>query len=192
VAALGRGGSSPLQRMTLQSASHFAAIASSQSDAGVADAGNCLRATLGGLHVREMYEASLRRSESACVVVERGESFVKVDFYPLAPGLLRVAHCDADKFSADAPSLMIGTHFRVDEEGVVAAIPRNVHEADERPLTYPRGDPAETVRADPVPPPSLRCSTVRLREHYELVVSGLATPRKPDVSQRSPFAPHRS
>ena len=74
-----------------------------------------------------MHKACQRRSESARVVVERGKRFVEVDLDPLAPGLLRMVHGDADKLGADASSLVVGANFRVDQEGVVTAVPRNVH-----------------------------------------------------------------
>ena len=73
----------------------------------MADAGKariCLRAPLGGLDgldIRKMYEARRRRNEPAGAVVERGEGLVEVDLQPLAPGLLRVAHGDADELGAD-------------------------------------------------------------------------------------------
>ena len=74
---------------------------------------------------------------------------------------------------------------------MVAAVPREVYEADERPFADGRRYPAKAVRRDPVPSASLGCSTVRLGERYELVVGRLATPRKLHVWQRWPFAAHR-
>src|ERR1700730_439695 len=42
----------------------------------------------------------------------------------------------------------------VEEEGVITAIPGHIHEPHQQPVGDPGGDPAETVPADPTPPPA--------------------------------------
>jgi hypothetical protein len=71
------------------------------------------------------------------------------------------------------------------QERVVATVPRDVDESDERPVIHSRGDPADAVGADSVPPARLCCAAVRLRERDELVVGDVRPPRKPNVSQRA-------
>src|SRR5438270_4702486 len=85
---------------------------------------------IGELPVGEVEKPRRRRNEPARVVVERRETFLEIDLQPIAPGLLRVARGDADDLCADATSLVIGADLRVDQERVVAAVPRNVHEPD--------------------------------------------------------------
>ena len=153
----------------------------------MADAGKariCLRTSLGGVgevNVGEVHKPCLCRNEPARVVVERGKRFVEVDLDPLAPSLLRMVHGVADELGADASSLLVGANFRVDQEGVVTAVPRDVYEADERPIADARRYPAKAVRTDPVPPPSLGSSTVRQGERYELVVGRSAAPRELNI-----------
>lgn len=133
----------------------------------------------------------MRRYESARVVVERGKTFVKVHLHPLAPRLLRVPRGDADKVGADAPPLVVGADLRVDQEGVVAAVPRDVDEADERPVIHSRSDPAEAVWAYSVPPSRLWRAAVGSREGDEFVVGHLVAPCEPHICQRASFARHR-
>ncbi len=121
-------------------------------------------------------------------MVERREILVEIDLHPLASGLLRVARGDADKLDAYALSLVIRADLRVDQERVVTAVPRNVHEPDERSVDGPRGHPAEAVRTDSVPPPRLRCAAVGSREGDELVVGYLGAPCEPEVCQYAAFA----
>lgn len=99
----------------------------------------------------EVQKPRVRRHESARVVVERREAFVKVDLHPLAPRLLRVLCRSADEFGADAAPLSIGATLRIDQERVVSTIPGDSHEPDEYAVTVSRRDPPEAVRAKTIP-----------------------------------------
>ena len=114
--------------------------------------------------------------ESARFEVERRERFVEVDLHPLAPGFLGVTCRDADEFSADPAPLVVGADLRVDQECVVTAVPGDVHEPDQRPVTVPRSHPTKAVRANSIPPPRLCPPAVGLREGDELVVGRFPAP----------------
>ena len=80
--------------------------------------------------------------------------------HPFAAGAAGVLNGMANKLSADAASLVVGSDLRVDEEGVVASIPRHVDKSDRSLVGKVGGNPSKTVGADSVPPTSLGASTV--------------------------------
>ena len=52
---------------------------------------------------------------------------------------------------SDAGMLVDGTHLGIKQEGMVAAVPRNVDEPDQQAVLVPGANPAQAVRADPAP-----------------------------------------
>ena len=58
-------------------------------------------------------------------------------------------------------SLVVGPDLRVEQEGMVAAVPGDVHETDKRTAVVPRSQPSEAVSRDAVPPPGPSCSAMR-------------------------------
>ena len=73
--------------------------------------------------------------------------------------------------------------LRVDQEHVVATVPRDVDEADEQTVGAASTHPAEAVRPDPVPPTRLRPAAVRM---------GRARPaRRPSAGRASVGDPSR-
>jgi hypothetical protein len=75
--------------------------------------------------------------------------FVAVDLEPLAARGVRVPRGLLDEPGRDAAAL--DGHLRVEEERLVAAVPRHVDEADQL-VVQTRRHPAEAVRTDLVPP----------------------------------------
>src|SRR5690606_3071844 len=106
-------------------------------------------------------EAGVGRSEAAGVEVEAAELGTEVDVQPLAPGGPGVPSRDRDQLGSDAAALMLAAGLRVEQEGVIATVPRHVHEPDQL-IAHAGRDPAETVLADLVPPPGDRVAPVRL------------------------------
>jgi hypothetical protein len=68
--------------------------------------------------------------EAAGIDVERGQVVFEVNVQPLAPRCLGVPGSMADKRGGDALPLMLGGDLGVEEEGVIAAVPRHVDKAD--------------------------------------------------------------
>ena len=93
-----------------------------------------------------------RRAEPAGVKVERGELCVEVDVQPLASRGPSVKYRPTDHLGSNALMLKAPPGLRVHEEGVVAAVPGHVHEADELSVDVPGGYPTEAVAPDLVPP----------------------------------------
>jgi len=92
--------------------------------------------------------------EAAGIKVERRQALFKVHVQPFTASRLSVPGCAADKLGSDTPPLMLTGDLGIEEEGVIAAVPRHVDKTDQA-ATKPqaRGDPAKTVRPDLVPPP---------------------------------------
>ena len=92
--------------------------------------------------------------EAAGVEVQPRQALGEVDVKPVAACRLRVPGSKADKRGRDAPPLMLIRDLGIEEEGVIAAVPRHVDKTDQAAAgTQARGDPAKTVRPDLVPPP---------------------------------------
>jgi hypothetical protein len=115
-------------------------------------------------------------SEPTSVEVERLELWVEVDVEPLATGGLRLPGRELDKARPDAFALEGAVRLGVEQERVVSAVPRDVHEADDRPVGRPGRDPAETVRAYLIPPAVYRPSAVRVHQADYLAIRQWATP----------------
>src|SRR5207237_10645648 len=71
--------------------------------------------------------------------------------------------------------------LRIDEEGVVAAVPGHVHESDELSVAVPGGHPPQAVHPDPVPPAGDGTPAVGLDEVDHLGVGQRPAPRVGDV-----------
>ena len=121
------------------------------------------------------------RSEPASVEVEGPELLVEVHFHPLASCSSRLHGGDANQFAADAAPLMVGPHLRVDQEGMVAAVSGDVHEAHEPPIALTGRHPAEAVRSDAIPPTHRRPASVGPGQIDKLVVTDLRAPRKEEI-----------
>jgi hypothetical protein len=109
-----------------------------------------------------------RWSEAASVEVEGLKVRFEVDVEPLATRGLGVPGRDLDQASPDTSVLEHAVRFRVEQEGVVSAVPGDVHEADDCPISRSGRDPTETVRAYLIPPALYRPSTVRTYEANQL------------------------
>jgi hypothetical protein len=95
---------------------------------------------------------------------------------PLAAGRLRPFDRTQHDGRSDALSLAIAPCLRVEEEGVVTAIPGDVDEAKERVVPSAGCDPAEAVLTDLIPPPPDRTTAVRPHEIDHLSIADVATP----------------
>jgi len=102
--------------------------------------------------LRQVDQTGESGSKPAGVVVERSEVVVEVDVEPLAACVFRVGGRSPNQLSSDTGASMIRTHLGIEEERVIAAVPCDIHEADERSVPGPGGYPAKAVRSDCVPP----------------------------------------
>jgi len=109
-----------------------------------------------------------RWSEPASVEVEGLQAWFEVNVKPFAARGLGVPGCDLQQASTDGFVLKLGVRLRVEKEGVVSAVPGDVHEADDCPVARSGGDPAETVRADLIPPALYGPSAVRANQVHHL------------------------
>lgn len=100
-----------------------------------------------------MDQAGGRRGETAGLQVEGSEFGSELDVEPLASGGSRLGDRTLDELGPDAAVLVIAARLRVEEEGVVAAVPSDVHETEEESVGAACGDPAETEGLDLIPPP---------------------------------------
>jgi hypothetical protein len=82
----------------------------------------------------------------------------------------------AHNLGANTSMLMGAPCLRVDQESVVAAVPGDVHEADERSIAAACRHPPQAVWPDPLPPTSNGVAAVRLDEVDHLVVSHRPAP----------------
>src|SRR5262245_16060203 len=124
----------------------------------------------------EVHQPGCSRAELAGVDVERFEFVFVVDVQPLAAGVSSCFLRHFDELSSDALTMKVSTNFGVDEEGVIASVPRDVDEADRLTVRESCCHPAEAERANGIPPPRARRAAMRLRERDELFVADLTTP----------------
>lgn len=126
--------------------------------------------------IGQVDQSCLRGLEAAGIEVERSEIVVEVHVQPFAAGFLGVDGSSSNQLKPDTGMLVEGTHLGIEQEGMVAAVPCKVDEANQQSVVVPNTDPAKAVRADPVPPPVRRASPVRLREREQLLVLNITTP----------------
>src|SRR3984957_20742507 len=105
-------------------------------------------------------EAGWCRAEAAGREVKRRQILLEIDVNPLAARCPGLADGLGDDLSRDALPLAGGCYLRVDQERVVAAVPGHVDESDQRSVRPPRGDPAQAVRPDLIPPARLTGAAV--------------------------------
>jgi len=96
-----------------------------------------------------------RRPEAARVEVERRQVLLEVDLEPFASGVGGMTDREPHELGADARAAVIRPDGRVEQERMVAAVPGDVDETDQRRAGIPCDDPPEAVRPDTVPPPGL-------------------------------------
>jgi len=82
--------------------------------------------------------------KAARVFVERHQVRFVVDVQPLAAGRRDLLDEEVDEGARDAAPLVGGVDDGVEEEGVKAAVPAGVHEADQR-VTAEGADPGQAV-----------------------------------------------
>lgn len=99
-----------------------------------------------------MHEAGAGGEEAADSLVEGHHVLAVVDEQPLAAGGSDRVDGTADDGGSQALMLVGRVGFRVDEERVVCAVPRDVDEADQLTIGCSARNPAEGVRTDPIPP----------------------------------------
>src|ERR671932_265238 len=98
-----------------------------------------------------MQQAGGRRPEAAGPEIERREAVLEAALHPLPPASPGVLGGEGAARGADPPPLHVGTDLRVDQEGVVAAVPGDVDEPDQRAVVEADGHPPAAVAAGPAP-----------------------------------------
>jgi hypothetical protein len=92
--------------------------------------------------------------EAAGIEVERRQVLLEVDVEPLATCRGGMPDCMTHQSGANALPLMLPGDLGIEEEGVIASVPRHVDKADQAAATLqPSGHPAKAVGPDLVPPP---------------------------------------
>ena len=115
--------------------------------------------------------------EATGIEVEPCQALGEVDVQPLATRHLRVPGGKADQRGGDAPPLMLTGDLGIEEEGVIATVPRHVDKSDQA-ATSPqaRGHPAETVRADLIPPPGRGPAAMSPDKYHHFCIGDRPTP----------------
>lgn len=121
-------------------------------------------------------QSCVGRAEPTCIEVEGRKVRLEVDVEPLAPCSLCVTGGAADDLGANPSALPVPAGLGVDQERVVPAVLRDIHERDEGAFGVARRHPAETVRADLVPQAGCRPSAVGLDKLDHLLISDWASP----------------
>ena len=112
--------------------------------------------------------------KAAGIEVQHREVLLEVDVKPLATSLLGVPGGMADKPGGDALPLMLTGDLGVEEEGVIASVPRHIDKADQATTGLQACcHPAEAVRSDLVPLPGRRA---RYDKGNHLCVGEWSTP----------------
>jgi hypothetical protein len=73
-------------------------------------------------------------------------------------------------------SARIGPNLRVDEESVIASVPRDVDKAGCSAVAEASYHPSEAGRTDSVPPADLRAAAIGLGESDEFLIRDIAAP----------------
>ena len=93
--------------------------------------------------------------EATGIEVERRQALVEVDVKPLATCRLGMPGSVAHQGGGNAPSLMLTGDLGIEEEGVIASVPRHVDKANQAAaMLQASGHPAKAVGPDLVPPAS--------------------------------------
>jgi hypothetical protein len=104
---------------------------------------------------RQTDESCRCRVESASVEVKRAKFLPEVNVEPLAACSLRMQNCLTYNLGPHPFVLQDTSCLRVEQEGVVAAVPCDVDEAHENIFGCSGRHPTEAVPSNPVPPAGL-------------------------------------
>jgi hypothetical protein len=135
------------------------------------------------LEIRQMEHTRGRGPKPARSQVERREAItvVEVDVDPFAARILGMRHSLTNELRSNAAALVVGAHLRVEQEGVVTSVPRNVDETDRGAVGRSSGNPAETVWPDLLPPAWRRITAIGCSERYQLLIGENAAPAVLDL-----------
>lgn len=128
----------------------------------------------------EIDQTGLGPGKATCVEVEEGGVVAEVHVEPLAPGHLRLERSVPHNSGCDAFALAAASGLGVDEERVVAAVPGDVHEANELTGLVSGRGPPKAVGPDLVPPTGHGVAAARVDEIEHLVVGDRSPPRTGD------------
>ena len=109
---------------------------------------------------------------------------LEIDVQPFASRLSRALSRHSDDPGGDPAPLMVASGLGVDQERVITAICDDVHEADYGALCISRRDPAEAVRANPIPPSRTGRGAVGRNQLHHLVVRKRTAPAHHHVRLR--------
>jgi len=101
---------------------------------------------------------------------------IEVDVQPFASDVSGSVGGEADDRGSDPATLVVGTGLCVEQEGVIAAVPGDVDEADQCAVGEAGRYPAKAVRAHLVTPASGGAAAVGRRELGELVIGERVSP----------------
>jgi hypothetical protein len=138
---------------------------------------------------REVHQTGICVTKTARIEIERAKSWLEVHMKPLATGFSGADYGQPHKFASDSSTLMTSTSLRVKEERMISTIPGDVDEPDQEAASATSTDPAETVCADPVPPPDNRVAAVRKDKVDHLFVSHNFSPGIGNRVRHTPSLP---
>jgi hypothetical protein len=82
----------------------------------------------------------------------------------------------AHELGPDSLPPTVGPRLRVEENGMIAAVPGDVDETNECAVVVAGGDPPQRVGPDPLPSACFGVAAVRQRQRDELLVRRFASP----------------
>ncbi len=117
------------------------------------------------------------RPEAAGIEVERRQVLLEIDVEPLATCRLGMPDSMTHKGGANALPLMLNGDLGIEEEGVVASVPRHVDKANQADAALQaRGHPAKAAGPDLVPPPSRGLAAMRSDQRHHFRVGDWSAP----------------
>ena len=137
-----------------------------------------------GASKSEVNQSSGRGAEPAGIDLERRQWRLEVDEQPLLPGCLCFSDRVAHHRGAETLSLVSGPNLRVDKEGMITAVPRDIDEPDKLAGFGSGCHPSQRVFSHAIPPPRLRRTAVGLSEFDELAIRHRCSPLDLHVSVR--------
>ena len=103
--------------------------------------------------------------------------FLEVDVKPFATCRLGVQNSVADERGGNPLPLILTPDLGIEEEDVIASVPRHVDKADEATATQQTsGHPAKAVGPDLIPPPGCSPSGVCSDKSHHLCIRDRSTP----------------
>lgn len=128
--------------------------------------------------------------KAAGIEVECRQVLLEVDVKPLAPGRLCMHRSMADKRSANALPLILTSDLGIEEEGMIASVPRHVDKADQAAADLQAGGyPAKAVRPHLIPPTSRSLAAMRSDKYDHLCVRDWSTPAVLNWLRHTPDRP---